>query len=261
MYATICGTLKFLKSEEFVKFIDSLSLFYSEDVIKEFHIDNDELIIIVPDSYCVDNAHRLVLGEETNVLSEGVLDKDVTVIRCFAEDICSCFEFKDGKLTYFDESGENSSISMILPEGTLESLYPDTSLADIINDITVGRTLDFSNNETDSELRELIELWLHRAVNPICDLFTLKEDKVDQLVFEMVNEQKDTNVLPMTNDIDRVFFNDTELPSCLYDIYYRKSELFAPIEKIEKVVIETKSFIAVFYVGENITEMLVVSDK
>lgn len=273
MYATLCGTIKFLKLEDFNEFKEKMSLFFNDKMLKEMTINEESLLIIITDSFCVDNVYKLVIDSNIDIMSPliGKLDTSVSVIRCFAEDICSCFELKNDKVIFYDEDGDASSLDMILPEGTLARLYPDSSLHEIITDKTVERTLDFSNNKTDSELRGLLELWLHRAVNPICDLFLLDDETNERLISEIISEKVDVseiknqygNILS-TVDKECLIYNNTDLPELLFDWHYTivKSEDSTPISKINKVFIETTHYSVVFYLNENNeSELVVVTDK
>lgn len=273
MYATLCGTLKFLKQEDFNEFREKMSLFFNGEMLKEMTINEESLLIIITDSFCIDNVYKLVLDSNVDILSPliGKLDNSVSVVRCFAEDICSCFELKNDKIIFYDEEGENSSLDMILPEGTLSRLYPDTSLHDIITDKTVERSLDFTNNKTDSELRELLELWLYKAVNPICDLFVLDDITIEKVISEIQNEDVDVseikniygNILSTINE-ESLIHNDTDLPELLFDYHYDMLDVegLTPISKITKVYVETTHYSIVFYLAEDReTELIVVTDK
>ena len=243
MYSTLQGILTFNNKDAFYKFFHSLKdyeLSMAFDEFRETCIDEGKMEIRFMSGNAINNIHKLIFDKiiesETSVDIHEIDIKN-TILRCFAEDIVSCFEInKNSGLQFYYQN----DLPNLLNTDKFRKLFPTDSEYEEACDIG----FDFTDNPRDSEFRDLIEDWVVRVANfeAFNEIeFETAEDLNDDtkmqpewIEFFEENHWLDDETKEFFNQKDflRIFYNSTKIPKDLFlkEIMesYHISEVYEP---------------------------------
>jgi len=228
MYSTLQGILTFRNKDAFYKFFHSLKDYYelssmSFNDFRETCIDEGKKEIRFISGNTINNIHKLFLEDiliKGETVDGKIIDFNNTILRCFAEDIISVFEIKEGKLSIYHQD----TIPNLLEQSKIRKLFPTDSEYEEACEIG----FDFSNNPRDSEFRNLIEEWVAKVANfeefneiefeTVEDLTNEEKMQPEWIKFFEENHWFDDEYKEYfeRNGFLRIFYNSTGIPKGLF---------------------------------------------
>jgi hypothetical protein len=142
--------------EEFKSLLEHFD--FTKEELEETCIDEEELLFKFSDCKCRYKVHQTIIGDGDFARLISKCDSSKSIVRGFAEDIVSCFQFSKGIVEYFDQF----SLDEILGESIYVDLYE--SMQNFEEKFNSGG-INFAEDEIDSKLRDMIEEWQFKVAD------------------------------------------------------------------------------------------------